>query len=232
MEKHTNNTPSENAQEAQDGKTVEQDRVRESRRRFAMALSGSGVILSLASKPVMGSTYSCTGSGGMSGNTSSHGAKISCLACSPGYWKTSPGTWPSPYYPYSLCNCSGGAPVPVPGKSPSNFLTVFGAGPNQTMMWVLQNSPGSREFHATAALLNAAKAAAMGMPSAYTVSEITQMYRNGAPESTFSSTYAGNLHNCLAGANSNDNKYQAENSVFCNLIDSSGKDTGTAYNKC
>ena len=228
MEKHTNTTPSENAQEAQDGKTVEQDRVRESRRRFAMALSGSGVILSLASKPVMGSTYSCTASGNTSGNTSSHGTPVSCLACSPGYWKTSPGTWPSPYYPYSLCNCSSGAPVPVLGKNPSNFLTVFGAGPNQTMMWVLQNSPGSREFHATAALLNAAKAAAMGMPSAYTVSEIISMYQHGALASTFSGTYEGSLHNCTLN-NSNDNNYLAESSVFCNVIASDGKDTGKPY---
>ena len=228
MEKHTNNTPSENAQETQDSKTVEQDRVRESRRRFAMALSGSGVILSLASKPVMGSTYSCTASGNTSGNTSSHGAKVSCLACSPGYWKTSPGTWPSPYYPYSICNCSGNKM-----HQPTTFASVFGSCPcgNQTMMWVLQNSPESREFHATAALLNAAKAAAMGMHSAYTVSEIITLYQHGAPASTFSGTYSSTTENCPSSltSNSNNNAYQAESLVFCNVIKQNGTDSGTAY---
>jgi hypothetical protein len=77
------------------------DGVNQSRRRFGLAgLAAPAVMLSLASKPVMGASYWCTGSGGMSGNTSGHGTKLSCLACSPGYWKTSPGTWPKPYYPY------------------------------------------------------------------------------------------------------------------------------------
>ena len=118
--------------------------------------------------------------------------------------------------------------MPVLGKNPSNFLTVFGAGPNQTMMAVLQSDSGSREFHATAALLNAAKAAAMGMPSAYTVSEVITLYQHGAPTTTFSGTYSGNLHNCTLN-NSNDNNYQAESLVFCDQIDPQGKDTGKPY---
>ena len=228
MEKNANNTPTANEPETQNPEQ-RQDQVRESRRRFALAVSGSGVILSLASKPVMGSTYSCTGSGGMSGNTSSHGAKVSCLACSPGYWKTSPGTWPTPYYPYSICQCSGGTM-----HQPTTFTSVFGSCPcgSQTMMWVLHNAPGSREFHATAALLNAAKAAAMGISSAYTASEIINLYKHGAPASTFSSTYSGSnsgsMENCPI-PNSNDNIYQAENLVFCNVIHPDGTDTGTAY---
>jgi len=224
MEKNANNPPAPNEIETQNPEQ-RQDQVRESRRRFALAVSGSGVILSLASKPVMGSTYSCTASGGMSGNTSSHGAAVSCLACSPGYWKTSPGTWPTPYYPYSICQCSG-----KKIHEPTLFVNVFGSCPcgNQTMMWVLQNTPGSREFHATAALLNAAKAATMGVSSAYTVSEIINLYQQGAPASTFSGTYGGSMENCTL-PNSNDNLYQAENLVFCNVINSNGTDTGTVY---
>lgn len=195
------------------------------RRRFAKSIAGSGVILSLASKPVMGSNYWCTGSGGMSGNTSSHGTQQSCFACSPGYWTTSPGTWPAPYYPYSVCNCTGA----VLHQS-TKFSDVFGSGiyGDQTMMWVLQNQSGSREFHAIGSLLNAAKAVAMGLPSAYTEFEIKQMYANGAPASTFSSTWEGIMHNCPL-PNSNDNMYQAEGSVFCKVINPNGTESHHDY---
>ena len=223
MEKNANNTPAPNEPETQSPEQ-KQDQVRESRRRFALAVSGSGVILSLASKPVMGSTYSCTASGATSGNTSSHGTKVSCLACSPSYWKSSPGTWPTPYYPYSICQCSG-----TKMHEPTLFVSVFGSCPygNQTMMWVLQNAPGSREFHACAALLNAAKAAAMGvLSSAYTVSEVISMYQHNAPASTFSGTYT--TENCTLN-NSNGNIYQAESSVFCNVIHADGTETSAAY---
>jgi len=201
----------------------------QSRRHFAKSIAGSGVILSLASKPVMGSNYWCTGSGGMSGNTSSHGTKPACLACSPGYWKTSPGTWPTPYYPYRVCDCSGKTL-----HYPTKFASVFGScayGSDKTMMFIMQNYSGTRDWHACATLLNAAKAAAMGSASAYTVSEVIKLYRAGAPASTFSSTYEGSLHNC-ALPNSNDNHYQAElGSVFCKVIDSNGIETSTPY-KC
>lgn len=201
----------------------------QSRRHFAKAIAGSGVILSLASKPVMGSNYWCTGSGGMSGNTSSHGNKPVCLACSPGYWKSSPGTWPAPYYPYRICNCKGDTLY-----NPTKFSSVFGSNPygsSVTMMFVLRTYSGSREFHAIAALLNAARAASSGLASAYTVTEVISMYKNGAPASTFSSTYNGNLHNCPL-PNSNDNYYQAQSgAVFCNVINSNGAESSTKF-KC
>lgn len=209
----------------QEGGTPETN---QSRRHFAKSIAGSGVILSLASKPVMGSNYWCTGSGGMSGNTSSHGRKPSCLACSPGYWKTSPGTWPAPYYPYKICNCAGNTLY-----NPTKFQAVFGSSPygDVTFMTVLQNQSGSREFHAIASLLNAARAAVSGLASAYTVSEVISLYKKGAPASTFSSTYEGSLHNCPL-PNSNDNYYQAQSgAVFCNVVDSDGTETSTKF-KC
>lgn len=197
----------------------------QSRRRFAQIVTGSGVILSLASKPVMGSTYFCTGSGGMSGNTSSHGIKTSCLACTPGYWKTCPNKWPSPLYPYRIKNCSGKIL-----HYPTKFASVFGScayGSDKTMMYILQNYNGSRDWHACGALLNAAKAAFVGIHSAYTVSEVISMYKNGATAKTFSRTYEGDMHNCpLPGTPSN--YYEAESgSIFYYTIDSSGKETKT-----
>lgn len=225
MDKETKPMLDDHAPAQADAGAVEPAQIDTGRRRFARSVAGSGVILSLASQPVMGSNYWCTGSGGMSGNTSSHGDKPPCLACSPGYWKTSPGTWPSPYYPYRICDCSGNVL-----HQASKFTEAFGGGPNAdiTMMAVLQTAGGSREFHAIAALLNAAKAAAMGVSSAYTVYEIRQMYASGAPASTFSSTYEGTMHSCPL-PNSNDNTYQAEGSVFCKVIRSNGTESQQDY---
>jgi hypothetical protein len=201
----------------------------QSRRRFAQVVTGSGVILSLASKPVMGSSYFCTGSGGMSGNTSSHGTRPSCLACSPGYWKTCPNKWASPYYPYKIKNCSG-----TILHQPTKFSSVFGScayGSDKTMMYVLQNYNGTRDWHACGALLNAAKSASLGLASAYTVAEVVSMYKKGAPATTFSSTYSGSLHNCPL-SNSSSNYYEAEpGTLFYYTVDSNGKETTTVC-KC
>lgn len=207
-----------------------EQKVDQTRRKFTGAgLAGSGVILTLASKPVMGTNYWCTGSGGMSGNTSSHGTPQPCLACTPGYWKTCPETWPTPYYPYKVCDSRGNTM-----HNPTKFATVFGScasGSDRTMMWVLQNKNGTRDWHACGALLNAAKSAQMGLASAYTEREIIDMYQHGAPATTFSSTYEGSMHNCPL-PNSNSSNYEAEGYPFCNLIDSNGTDTGQRNPAC
>ena len=205
---------------------VEKHSADQSRRHFAKAIAGSGVVLSLASKPVMGSNYWCTGSGGMSGNTSSHGKRQACLACSPGFWKTSPENWPSPYYPYRICDSSG-----TKIYEPTKFNFVFSSGDQRTMKAVLDNSPGSREFHAIAALLNAARSTQLGLASAYTVAEVKTLYSQGAPASTFSSTYSGNMHNCTI-PNNNSSIYQATNQPFCKLILSNGDDSGKPNPLC
>lgn len=202
-------------------RTVDPQQISNSRRQFAKSVVGSGVVLSLASKPVMGANYWCTGSGGMSGNTSSHGPRVSCVACSPGYWKTCPENWPLGYYPYKVCGSTL--------RNPTKFSDVFGSGSansDKTMMWVMQNRSGERDWHTCAAFLNATKAAQLGLTSAYTPLEIVNMYQNGAPTTTFSSTYEGAMHNC-AFPNTNNSVYLAENSPFCKLIDPNGEETKT-----
>lgn len=200
-----------------------------SRRHFARAVAGSGVILTLSSKPVMGSSYFCTGSGGMSGNTSSHGTKPSCLACTPGYWKTCPNKWPTPYYPYKIKDCSGKIL-----HYPTKFSSVFGScayGNDKTMMYILQNYNGTRDWHACGALLNAAKSAKLGLASAYTVSEVISLYKNGADAKLFSSTYEGDMHNCPL-PNTPSNYYEEESgAVFFYVINSNGTESTTVY-KC
>ena len=211
------------------GNQIETSVTDQSRRRFTQIVTGSGVILTLASKPVMGSNYFCTGSGAMSGNTSSHGTQPSCLACTPGYWKTSPGTWPTPYYPYKIKNCSG-----TILHKPTKFADVFNScayGSDKTMMYILQTYSGSRDWHACATLLNSAKSAAIGLASAYTVAEVIHLYQAGAPAETFSSTYSNGLDTCsLHLANSNDNFYQAEpGAVFYYVINADGTETTAVY---
>jgi hypothetical protein len=75
--------------------------VDESRRRFTKTgVAASGLILTLASRPVMGTGTSgnpltCKSpSGFLSGNQSTHGTPPTCLGRSPGYWKNHPESWP------------------------------------------------------------------------------------------------------------------------------------------
>jgi hypothetical protein len=68
-----------------------------SRRRFtASGLAASGVMLTLASRSVMGQTVAKSPSGFVSGNQSSHGPQPVSLGRSPGYWKNHASDWPVP----------------------------------------------------------------------------------------------------------------------------------------
>ena len=70
-------------------------RANASRRQFAKAgLGVSGVILSLASRPVLGNVVCKSPSGFLSGNASTHGPQPVCQGRSPGYWKNHQGAWP------------------------------------------------------------------------------------------------------------------------------------------
>lgn len=122
------------------------------RRRFIKgAAAASPILLSLVSRPVMGTTRYCTASGFMSGNLSRPSNFDGCGGRSPGYWKThSP--WPFPYKSGEKKNDAfvGG----------TKFHAVFAKGKynygNKSMLEVLWTAPGSFAFHTIAALLNAA----------------------------------------------------------------------------
>ncbi len=71
--------------------------VDESRRRFTKSgVAASGVLLTLASRPVLGDVICKSPSGFLSGNQSSHGTPPICQGRSPGYWKKHVGSWPVP----------------------------------------------------------------------------------------------------------------------------------------
>ena len=68
--------------------------VNESRRRFGKSgLAASGIIATLASRPVLGCDVCKSPSGFLSGNLSTHGSKPICEGRSPGYWKNHT-NWP------------------------------------------------------------------------------------------------------------------------------------------
>jgi hypothetical protein len=69
----------------------------EGRRRFTKSgIAASGVLLTLASRPVLGTVVAKSPSGFVSGNQSSHGTPPISLGRSPGYWKNHTGSWPMP----------------------------------------------------------------------------------------------------------------------------------------
>ncbi len=154
-------------------KTVQVD---EARRRLAKAgMVGSGVILTLASRSVLGGWGVCTGSEIMSGNLSKPGEANPC-GCSPGYWGNLNGqaTWTDQL----------GKLISASHAQTSLFNTVFGVtffGPNTGLalttygtnvtLWqavhdkqsttpiiACSGSLGNKQtagFHAVAALMNA-----------------------------------------------------------------------------
>lgn len=133
----------------------------DARRRFIKgAALASPVLLSIASRPVLGTSRFCSASGFMSGNLSNQGGKdVSCGGNSPGYWKnhTSPGApWPTPYL--SGRRASGATGISYTGGTQFHSVFKKSGGFNygtKTLLQVLWEHPGSLAFHAIAALLNA-----------------------------------------------------------------------------
>ncbi|MGQ5523141.1 hypothetical protein ACUHMQ_07750 [Chitinimonas sp. PSY-7] len=121
----------------------DEDRIRAAaRRRLIKGAAVAPVLMSLASRPVMGAARRCSASGFMSGNVSLQpGQSPSCGGLSPGYWKNHT-TWPAPYTPTTEFHSV------FTSKSKYNYGT-------KSMQTVLNDYPGSFAFHAIACLLNA-----------------------------------------------------------------------------
>lgn len=141
------NDPQDKAVTEQAAADGERDKTRlhqAARRSLLRGAAAAPVLMSLASRPVMGGgSRCCTASGFMSGNASPQpGTGSGCGGYSPGYWKNKTGSWPS--------SC----------KTTAKFHDIFTSKLNtncgtQTMLQVLQNLPGSLAFHAIGCYLNA-----------------------------------------------------------------------------
>lgn len=165
--------------------------VDESRRGFTKSgLAISGVILTLASRPVLGDFVCKSPSGFLSGNVSAHGTPQTCSGLNPLSWGTQPTLWPSPYRPGTCsknCNKANGWST----ADATRFSNVFNY--NQTydkytLMQVIWAPPGQDPdllgAYIVAALLNAAK----GLTPVLTEAEVKNMFNEWNQNGFFAPT--------------------------------------------
>jgi hypothetical protein len=142
--------------------------VDESRRHFTKSgLAVSGVLLTLASRPVLGAVQCQSPSGFISGNVSATGTPQECSGLSPGYWKNHPEAWPSPYKA-GTCSAGCGQASNWTNVDATMFVAAFNCSNHgliyapYTMFEVISSGGGSVDpqelgAHIIAALLNARK---------------------------------------------------------------------------
>lgn len=144
-----------------------------SRRQFAKTSLGiSGVILSLASRPVLGDIVCKSPSGFLSGNASAHGPQPVCQGRSPGYWKNQTESWPI--------------------STDTQFSSVFPATPasvyaQYTFLQLLDPQPDDAQklgMHLVAAYLNAIS----GWTPFLKVETLIAMFTEWQSKGTFSPT--------------------------------------------
>lgn len=134
------------SRQAADGQDATVPPAHPSRRKFATAgLAASSVLLTLASRPVIGQVVSKSPSGFLSGNQSSHGTPAISQGRSPGYWKNHPASWPVPTSTRfsHVFNCSP--------SSPYAKYTLL------ELLWPKKDDPYHFGMHLVAAYLNAMK---------------------------------------------------------------------------
>lgn len=161
------------------------------RRRFGKAGLAAPVMLSLASRPVWGTSQLCSLSGDIfSGNISNHDHRdcTEGFGCTPGFWKNNTDAWGPTGFSPGQCvsrNESDGTCSEWDAFGEGTpFADVFGFAPlcapaYVTLMEVLQTCNGHLDWHATAAALNAAHPA---IPYGATLTQVVAAYakaRNG-----------------------------------------------------
>lgn len=144
-----------------------------SRRHFAKASLGlSGVILSLASRPVLGNVVCKSPSGFLSGNASTHGPQPVCQGRSPGYWKNHEGNWPI------ATDTQFSNVFPAPSSSVYAKYTLL------QLLTPQQDDNHNLGMHLVAAYLNAVS----GWTPFLTVETIVAMFSEWQSKGTFSPT--------------------------------------------
>jgi len=187
---------------------AQNDTVDQSRRRLAGAALGVSVVFTLASRPVLAADQCMTPSAAVSGNLSQHGTPTLCSGRTPGYWKTHPESWPSPYLPGS---CNGGQNICNQAQNWKNgtlFHPIFSGtqfmadldgnpGTPKTSLSLMQvlmltnggnpwglTDPDNLGAHIVAALLNAAA----GLTPVLSVTDVIGIWNEWASKGYFEPT--------------------------------------------
>jgi hypothetical protein len=133
-----------------------------SRRRFTKSgLAASGVILTLASRPVLANLGCKSPSGFVSGNVSAQGTPLACTGETPDYWGAHPADWTG-YEAGTYDSSKGGTELEkwVGGTPFSSAFLGSTRFDDHSMMQVIWMDPGEDPSklgaHCVAALLNAA----------------------------------------------------------------------------
>jgi hypothetical protein len=130
------------------------------RRLLQGGLAAGPVMLTLFSRPALGTGMVCqTPSGFVSGNVSSQGHQI-CSGVTPGFWKQSQhfSAWPAPYFPTTISGPGGHAATLFHSAATGFNGTQFGTDTMLTVLGLAGNGGGYTALgrQITAALLNAA----------------------------------------------------------------------------
>lgn len=168
--------------------------VDESRRRFTKSgLAISGVILTLASRPVLGDFVCKSPSGFLSGNVSVNGAPQTCSGLTPGYWGNKPENWPSPYKA-GTCSISCNHPKNWTTASATMFAAVFNCNNHgsiysaYTMFQVIWlgggGDPDQLGAHIVSALINARSGYTPVLTETQVINMFNEWNQNGYFEPT------------------------------------------------
>jgi hypothetical protein len=145
-----------------------------SRRRFGKSgLAASGVLITLASRPVLGTEVCKSPSGFLSGNLSTHGPAPICQGRSPGYWKNHT-KWPIS----NRTTCKFSSVFTCPRGSPYAKVTMFELLSHQTF------DSHNLGMHLVASYLNAMA----GWTSFLTVQRIQSMFSEWSSRGYFEPT--------------------------------------------
>lgn len=128
------------------------------RRALRAGIAVTPVVMTVASRPVLGAAACQSPSGMLSGNLSHPATGGVCAGRTPGYWKNynvGPGhPWPAPYYPVDNYTATG----QVATVFCNVFVTATCRYPGSTFLDVLKQGGGGLDAlarHIVAALLNA-----------------------------------------------------------------------------
>jgi len=152
-------TPSEKPAEPRvdDHSPATPTRSDERRRLLRAAVAAGPVLMTIASKPVLGQTACLTASATSAGSTAARQASV-CSGLTPSQWKSQATQWPSPYYATTQKSASGGQQATL-FHCPTTGLNGRTYG-DRTMLEVIDFAEGgagasSLGRYIVAALLNA-----------------------------------------------------------------------------